>query len=184
MADIARALKAFRPAQTVLEAQLAPARRGEGAGSTSVPGLTAALGPDGGFVDVMAQKRNQHQSAIQVRPGRSPQLWLCVLSKINTAWKLTVSPLGCAHCCSALLGGSAGRCLVCSNLPGADAMLLAQPARLHQCQPFTGDPQLLAWLKLLGDLHVTGDHSLLQVHLRSKHSALEGGARPRDYMPL
>lgn len=66
LADITHTLKNYRPSQTVLEAQMAPSRRGEGAGGTSAPGLTAANGPDGGFVAVMEQKRHAHESTIQV----------------------------------------------------------------------------------------------------------------------
>ena len=52
LADITESLKRYRPSVTVLEAQVAPSRRGEGAGGTSAPGLTAANGPDGGLVAV------------------------------------------------------------------------------------------------------------------------------------
>ncbi len=57
----------YRPSQTVLEAEMAPSRRGEGAGGTGAPGLTAANGPDGGLVAIMGQKRQAHDKAIQVR---------------------------------------------------------------------------------------------------------------------
>ncbi len=66
MADITQSLKMYRPSQTVLEAEMAPSRRGEGAGGTGAPGLTAANGPDGGLVAIMEQKRNAHDKAIQV----------------------------------------------------------------------------------------------------------------------
>jgi len=46
---------------------MAPSRRGEGAGGTGAPGLTAANGPDGGLVAIMGQKRQAHDKAIQVR---------------------------------------------------------------------------------------------------------------------
>lgn len=45
---------------------MAPSRRGEGAGGTGAPGLTAANGPDGGLVAIMGQKRQAHDKAIQV----------------------------------------------------------------------------------------------------------------------
>ena len=45
---------------------MAPSRRGEGAGGTGAPGLTAANGPDGGLVAIMEQKRNAHDQAIKV----------------------------------------------------------------------------------------------------------------------
>lgn len=77
LAEIASSLKAYRPAQTALEAAIAPARRGEGAGGTGAPGLTAAHGPDGGFVEVMQQKRHQHQEAIRVGQGASTACWCC-----------------------------------------------------------------------------------------------------------
>ena len=66
LADITQSLKNYRPSVTVLEAQVAPSRRGEGAGGTGAPGLTAANGPDGGLVAVMEQKRQAHDQAIQV----------------------------------------------------------------------------------------------------------------------
>ena len=65
MADIAAHMKAYRPAATVLEAQVAPARRGEGAGCLAAPGLVAAQGP-GAFLEVMRLKRNAHDKAIRV----------------------------------------------------------------------------------------------------------------------
>ena len=66
LADITQSLKNYRPSVTVLEAQVAPSRRGEGAGGTGAPGLTAANGPDGGLVAVMEQKRHAHDHAIKV----------------------------------------------------------------------------------------------------------------------
>ena len=71
LADITHTLKNYRPSQTVLEALMAPSRRGEGAGGTSAPGLTAANGPEGGFVAVMGQKRQAHESTIQVGNDRA-----------------------------------------------------------------------------------------------------------------
>ena len=66
LADITQSLKMYRPSQTVLEAEMAPSRRGEGAGGTGAPGLTAANGPDGGLVAIMEQKRQAHDKTIQV----------------------------------------------------------------------------------------------------------------------
>lgn len=66
LADITQSLKNYRPSVTVLEAQMAPSRRGEGAGGTGAPGLTATNGPDGGLVAIMEQKRNAHDQAIKV----------------------------------------------------------------------------------------------------------------------
>lgn len=60
---------------------MAPSRRGEGAGGTSAPGLTAANGPDGGFVAVMEQKRHAHEGAIQVRWQHSRSAFF---AKVNT----------------------------------------------------------------------------------------------------
>lgn len=51
---------------------MAPSRRGEGAGGTGAPGLTAANSPDGGLVAVMEQKRNAHDQAIKVSIGPLP----------------------------------------------------------------------------------------------------------------
>ena len=69
--DISARLKHFRPAATVLETEVAPARRGEGAGAMSGPGMTASSYPSD-FQEVMKQKRKHHGDAIKVR-----------LSKIN-----------------------------------------------------------------------------------------------------
>lgn len=63
--EIAQKLKQFRPAATVLEAEVAPARRGEGAGTLSGPGMTASTYP-ADFQDVMKEKRKHHSSAIKV----------------------------------------------------------------------------------------------------------------------
>ncbi len=65
MTDIAARLKQFRPAATVLESEVAPARRGEGAGAMSGPGMTASTHPSD-FQEVMKQKRKHHGGAIQV----------------------------------------------------------------------------------------------------------------------
>jgi hypothetical protein len=64
-ADIAAQLRAYRPSATVLEADMAPARAGEGAGSVAGPGLTASRGP-ADFLGVMRLKRGAHDRAIQV----------------------------------------------------------------------------------------------------------------------
>ena len=65
MKDISQKLKRFRPAATVLEAEVAPARRGEGAGAASGPGMTASTHP-ADFEEVMKQKRRHHGSTIKV----------------------------------------------------------------------------------------------------------------------
>ena len=57
-------LRAFRPAATVLETQIAPARRGEGAGALAGPGFAANTGPDA-FLTVMRLKRSTHDGTIQ-----------------------------------------------------------------------------------------------------------------------
>lgn len=64
--DIAQKLKQFRPSATVLEAEVAPARRGEGAGGLAGPGLTASTAPSD-FQEVMRIKRKWHDGTIQVR---------------------------------------------------------------------------------------------------------------------
>ena len=64
--DISQKLKRFRPAATVLEAEVAPARRGEGAGVMSGPGMTASANPSD-FQEVMKAKRKHHGDAIKVK---------------------------------------------------------------------------------------------------------------------
>ncbi len=64
MANIAARLRAYRPSATVLEAEVAPARRGEGAGCMSGPGMTASHGP-AGFLEVMRLKRGVHDGTIK-----------------------------------------------------------------------------------------------------------------------
>eukprot|EP00892_Ulva_mutabilis_P001571 jgi/Ulvmu1/11414/UM075_0076.1 len=61
-AEITDWLKSFRPAATVLEAQVAANRKGEGAGFCAVPGVRSA-GVLGNVV-VMAQKRAAHSTSI------------------------------------------------------------------------------------------------------------------------
>lgn len=64
LASIAAKLRAYRPSATVLEAEVAPARRGEGAGCLAGPGMTASQGP-ADFVEVMRVKRGAHDRAIK-----------------------------------------------------------------------------------------------------------------------
>lgn len=64
MASIAARLRAYRPSATVLEAQVAPARSGEGAGRLSRPGMKASQGP-ADFLGVMRQKRGAHDKTIK-----------------------------------------------------------------------------------------------------------------------
>ena len=59
-------LRAYRPSATVLEADMAPARRGEGAGCVAGPGMTASRSPHD-FLEVMRLKRSVHDKAIKVR---------------------------------------------------------------------------------------------------------------------
>ena len=63
--DISQQLKQYRPSATVLEAEVAPARRGEGAGGLAGPGLTASAAP-GDFNEVMRLKRLTHDATIKV----------------------------------------------------------------------------------------------------------------------
>ncbi len=60
LAGIAAKLRAYRPAATVLEAEVAPARTGDGG--------TGAAGRGGPqmFLEVMRLKRHTHDSTIQV----------------------------------------------------------------------------------------------------------------------
>jgi len=58
--DIAQKLKLYRPAATVLEAEVAPARRGQAG-----PGMTASTQP-ADFQEVMREKRKHHSGAIKV----------------------------------------------------------------------------------------------------------------------
>lgn len=85
LADITQSLKNYRPSVTVLEAQVAPSRRGEGAGGTGAPGLTAANSPDGGLVAVMEQKRHAHDQAIQVNKITAATLeHFCHIEMVST----------------------------------------------------------------------------------------------------
>ncbi|PRW33125.1 DEAD-box ATP-dependent RNA helicase 29 isoform X1 isoform B [Chlorella sorokiniana] len=63
LADIAAALKSYRPSQTVFEAEVASARKGQGAGVMAMPGLIAAA-PYERKMDVMRQKREAHAAVI------------------------------------------------------------------------------------------------------------------------
>ncbi|CAL8470205.1 g9747 [Coccomyxa elongata] len=65
MASIAARLRAYRPSATVLEAQVAPARSGDGAGRLSGPGMKASQGP-ADFLGVMRQKRGAHDKTIKM----------------------------------------------------------------------------------------------------------------------
>lgn len=66
MNDISLKLKQFRPSATVLEAEVAPARRGEGAGGNAGPGMTASTYP-ADFQEVMREKRKSHADIIKAR---------------------------------------------------------------------------------------------------------------------
>ncbi|KAK9809034.1 hypothetical protein WJX72_008211 [[Myrmecia] bisecta] len=70
MAQIASQLKAYRPSATVLEAQVAPARRGEGAGSQAGPGVRAAGTGADALVEVMRVKRSLHDRTIEANKKR------------------------------------------------------------------------------------------------------------------
>ena len=67
-AAITAKLRAYRPSATVLEADMAPARRGEGAGCVAGPGMTASRSPHE-FLEVMRLKRSVHDKAIKARTG-------------------------------------------------------------------------------------------------------------------
>lgn len=64
LADITAALRAYRPSQTVFEAQVASARAGQGAGMAATPGMLAA-GAHERNVEVMKIKREAHKDAIE-----------------------------------------------------------------------------------------------------------------------
>lgn len=61
--SFAERLKSFRPSATVFEAQIAPGRRGEGAGAHGLTGVRASHAP-GDFVEVMRRKREQHEPKV------------------------------------------------------------------------------------------------------------------------
>ena len=65
LAGIAAKLRAYRPAATVLEAEVAPARTGDGGTGASGRG-----GPQM-FLEVMRLKRSTHDGTIQARSGLS-----------------------------------------------------------------------------------------------------------------
>ena len=79
--DISARLKQFRPAATVLEAEVAPARRGEGAGAQSGPGMTASTYPSD-FQEVMKQKRKHHGDAIKVELTRTEVILLAPTQRL------------------------------------------------------------------------------------------------------
>jgi len=64
LADITARLKSYRPSATVFEAEVAAARKGEGAGTMATPGVIAA-GMHERRVDVMKEKRATHAMIIK-----------------------------------------------------------------------------------------------------------------------
>lgn len=66
LADITATLRAYRPSQTVFEAQVASARAGQGAGMAATPGMQAA-GVHERNIEVMKLKREAHRDAIEGR---------------------------------------------------------------------------------------------------------------------
>lgn len=63
LADITATLRAYRPSQTVFEAQVASARAGQGSGMAAMPGVIAAA-PYERNMEVMKIKREAHASTI------------------------------------------------------------------------------------------------------------------------
>ncbi len=63
LADITAKLRAYRPSQTVFEAEVAASRAGTGAGLTATPGVLAAA-PHERKIEVMRQKREAHAAVI------------------------------------------------------------------------------------------------------------------------
>ena len=66
LANITASLRAYRPSQTVFEAQVASARAGQGAGMAATPGMLAAA-PHERNLEVMKMKRDAHSGAIESR---------------------------------------------------------------------------------------------------------------------
>lgn len=64
LADITASLRAYRPAQTVFESQVASARAGQGAGMAATPGMLAAA-PHERNLEVMKMKREAHATVIE-----------------------------------------------------------------------------------------------------------------------
>ena len=87
--DIAQKLKRYRPAATVLEADVAPARRGEGAGGQAGPGMTASTSP-ADFQEVMREKRKHHSGAIKVSSCFCQALFHS--NSLFPAWRMFSSP--------------------------------------------------------------------------------------------
>lgn len=120
LADITQSLKNYRPSVTVLEAQMAPSRRGEGAGGTGAPGLTAANGPDGGLVAVMEQKRNAHDQAIKVSFAATSSKHTCLDPRLymSLGYKALESVFNSRSCSQACTNRTAATFLALSiHLP-------------------------------------------------------------------
>ena len=73
LANITATLRAYRPAQTVFEAQVASARAGHGAGMAATPGMQAA-GLHERNVEVMKMKREAHRDAIEAHKRQEQAL--------------------------------------------------------------------------------------------------------------
>ena len=106
--DISQKLKQYRPSATVLEAEVAPARRGEGAGGLAGPGMTASTAP-GDFNEVMRLKRLTHDATIKVTlpptvsSGSMQPTLTCDMILENRRDDIqlarSVDPLALAHSC-------------------------------------------------------------------------------------
>lgn len=70
LADIAAKLRAYRPSQTVFEAEVASARAGQGAGLAATPGVLAAA-PYERRIEVMKKKREAHAATIAATARRA-----------------------------------------------------------------------------------------------------------------
>jgi ATP-dependent RNA helicase DDX54/DBP10 len=73
LADFTAALRAYRPAATVFEAQVASARAGQGAGLAATPGVQAAA-PHERRLEVMKLKREAHAAVIRATRDRESHL--------------------------------------------------------------------------------------------------------------
>lgn len=91
LADITARLKRYRPSATVFEAEVASARKGEGAGTAATPGIIAAASHER-RVDVMKEKRLAHAKVIQKSSNNTfeEQEMICDASSMQAAARQSV----------------------------------------------------------------------------------------------